>query len=120
LTPPFGPLDFALFTATALAKVNAPNSNSLGIYNIEAIKKAKETIDPILSPIMDNPVSYIIPASAASIGLAKIQRLLHPVIAADDIPPWERLSSRNFLFVLFLDEFISEAAEKVGFFRSFI
>lgn len=120
LTPPFGPLDFALFTATTLAKVNAPNSNSLGIYNIEAIKKAKETIDPILSPIMDNPISYIIPASAASIGLAKAQRLLHPVIAADDIPPWERLSSRNFLFVLFLDEFISEAAEKVGFFRSFI
>jgi hypothetical protein len=120
LLPPFGPVDFALFTAQSLYKINSPNSASIPSFNIDALEKARGLIDKVVSPIMDNPVSYIIPAGAASIGLASTQRMLHPIMRADDIPPWERLSSKNFLFVLFLDEFISEAAEKVGFFRSFI
>jgi hypothetical protein len=120
LKPPFGSLDFALFTADALIKINSPNSANMPSFNLEALQKAKSVIDEVVSPIMDNPASYIIPASTASIGLSDTLRVFHPVMKADDIPPWERLSSRNFLFVLFLDEFISEAAKKVGFFRSFI
>ena len=120
LLPPFGPIDFAIFTADALAKIKSPNSSNIPTFDLPGLDKAKETINKIVSPIMDVPLSYAIPAGAASIGLADTQRLLHPVMRADDIPPWERLSSKNFLFILFLDEFISEAADKVGFFRSFI
>lgn len=117
---PFGPIDFAKFTAEAILKINSPNSASLGTFDLASLEKSKKLIEPVVAPIMDNPFSYVIPAAAASIGLSDVQRLLHPVMNADDIPPWERLSSRNFLFVLFLDEFISSAADKVGFFRTFI
>ena len=120
LSLPFGPIDFAKFTASALLKINSPNSASVGTFDLGSLESAKKLIQPVVSPIMNNPVSFIIAASAASIGLADIQRKLHPVMNADDLPPWERLSSKNFLFVLFLDEFISAAADKVGFFRRFI
>ena len=117
---PFGPIDFAKFAAEAAIKINSPNSASLGTFDLASLDKSKKLIQSTVAPIMNNPFSYIIPASAASIGLSDIQRKLHPVMNADDIPPWERLSSKNFLFVLFLDEFISSAADKVGFFRTFI
>ena len=120
IKPPFGPIDFAKFSAEALIKINSPNSASIGTFDLASLDKAKKSIEPVVAPIMDNPFSYVIPVSAASFGLSDVQRKLHPVMNADDIPPWERLSSRNFLFVLFLDEFISNAADKVGFFRSFI
>ena len=47
-------------------------------------------------------------------------RSLHPLLVQDDLPPWERLTMKNILFLLFVDEFISNAADKLGFFRSFI
>lgn len=117
---PFGPIDFANFSKEALLKINSANSANLGTFDLASLENAKKSIEPIVAPIMDNPASYIIPVSAASIGLSDIQRKLHPILNADDLPPWERLSSRNFLFILFLDEFISSAADKVGFFRTFI
>ena len=65
-------------------------------------------------------MSFIIPAAASMVNQGDTMRLLHPILNADDLPPWERLSEKNFLFILFLDEFITEAAEKVGFFRRFL
>jgi len=120
LSLPFGPIDFAKFSAEAILKINSPTSSSVSTFDLDSLESAKKLIDPVVSPIMDNPVSFIIAAGAASTGLADIQRQLHPVMNADDLPPWERLSSKNFLFVLFLDEFISTAADKIGFFRRFI
>jgi hypothetical protein len=120
LSLPFGPIDFAKFSAEAILKINSPTSSSVSTFDLDSLESAKKLIDPVVSPIMDNPVSFIIAAGAASTGLADIQRQLHPVMNADDLPPWERLSSKNFLFVLFLDEFISAAADKIGFFRRFI
>jgi hypothetical protein len=120
IKPPFGPIDFANFSKEALLKLNSANSANLVTFDLASLENAKKSIEPIVAPIMDNPASYIIPVSAASVGLSDIQRKLHPILNADDLPPWERLSSRNFLFILFLDEFISSAADKVGFFRTFI
>ena len=31
-------------------------------------------------------------------------RLLHPILNSDDLPPWERLTHKNPLFAIFLDE----------------
>ena len=120
VTPPFGPIDFVKFTAESLIKMNLPTSADTATFDLSSLDQAKKLIEPVVAPIMDNPVSFIIPVAAASVGIADIQRQLHPVLNADDIPPWERLSSKNFLFVLFLDEFVSQAADKVGFFRTFI
>ncbi len=117
---PFGPIDFAKFTANALTKINGSASADTITFNLDALNFASSLIKPTVSPIMDNSSSYVISASAAALGLSETQRLLHPVLNSDDIPPWERLSSKNFLFVLFLDEFLYEAAEKVGFYRSFL
>lgn len=117
---PFGPIDFAKFTAKSLTKINGSVSADTSTFNLDALNIASSLIKPTVSPIMNNSASYIISASAATFGLGEAQRLLHPVLNADDIPPWERLSSKNFLFVLFLDEFLYEAAEKVGFYRSFL
>lgn len=41
----------------------------------------------------------------------------HPVLTSDDIPPWERLSLKNFLYVLFLDEFCKQGKKCSGFFE---
>ena len=120
VTPPFGPIDFVKFTAESLIKINSPVSADTVTFDLSSLDQAKKLIEPVVAPIMDNPVSFIITVAAASVGIADIQRQLHPVLNADDIPPWERLSSKNFLFVLFLDEFVSQAADKVGFFRTFI
>ena len=47
-------------------------------------------------------------------------RKIHPLLSQDDLPPWERLSGKNLLFLLFVDQFIATGADQVGFFRSFV
>jgi len=47
-------------------------------------------------------------------------RIIHPLIVCDDLPPFERLTLNNSLFVLFLDEFCYEAKKIGGFQEEFI
>ena len=103
-----------------MLKKSAPKSSTIIIINNEALKKAMALIKISVAPVMDVPASFIIPSAAAAIGLSEVQRLFHPVMNADDMPPWERLSSKNFLHILFIDEFIHEAADKLGFYRKYL
>jgi hypothetical protein len=41
----------------------------------------------------------------------------HPILNYDDIPPWERLTLKNFLFVAFLDQWNVQGKKTCGFFE---
>ena len=53
-------------------------------------------------------VAYITTAVLCSTGGAGVQvaRLAHPIFNQDDLPPWERLTRKNPLFAIFLDEIL--------------
>jgi hypothetical protein len=55
-----------------------------------------------------------VPFLAVAAG-GEISRALHPLANTDDLPPWERLSIHNILFVVFLDQFCSAARSGGGF-----
>lgn len=117
---PYGIPIQAKFNAIAALKKSAPKSSMISIVDEKILEKAMSLIKTSVAPVMNVPGSFIIPSAAAAIGLSDAQRLLHPVLNADDLPPWERLSSKNFLHILFIDEFIYEAADKLGFYRKYL
>jgi len=102
-------------------------------------------IKEVLTPIAESPLPAILVAGAGALDSVlpqiklpvvdsqsgtvstqdvKINKLalrrLHLILNQDDLPPWERLTAKNILFLLFLDDFASTTADQVGFFRSFI
>lgn len=80
--------------------------------NLEAMKivlavaiPALEFAEPVLKQI-----AWIGSLALCAIGIAPlystvaIARLFHPIMNQDDLPPWERLTHKNPLFSIFLDE----------------
>jgi hypothetical protein len=80
--------------------------------NLEAMKvilavaiPALEFAEPVLKQI-----AWIGSLALCAIGIAplystvSIARLFHPIMNQDDLPPWERLTHKNPLFSIFLDE----------------
>lgn len=63
---------------------------------------------------------FIIPAAVCAFADGDIIRNLHPILYCDDLPPWERLSLDNFLFVVFLDQFCHNGKIKGGFMEKFL
>lgn len=57
------------------------------------------------------------PWPAAAVATSVFQRM-HPILKYDDLPPWERLSLNNFLFVCFLGQFCSQGKKCAGFFEN--
>ena len=80
--------------------------------NLEAMNLIKTTAIPVLEfaePVLKE-ISWIgslvlcalaIPPAYSTIPVA---RLFHPIMNQDDLPPWERLTHKNPLFAIFLDE----------------
>ena len=118
--PPFGKVSEALFITKGLIKMNLPNSLGYSTVDLEVLKPALALIKPMITPIVSSPVAYILVAAAGVTNNLDMIRKLHPVLNEDDIPPWERLTLKNILFLVFLDEYVSTAADQVGFFRSYI
>lgn len=118
--PPFGPVAEKLFIAKGLFKLNLKKSNAQFIISDDALKVASSVLKTALTPIVSNPIAFVIVAGAGVTGTTDLIRKIHPILSADDIPPWERLTMKNILFLVFLDEFISTGADQVGFFRSFL
>lgn len=50
--------------------------------------------------------------------LSPVFKQLHPILSQDDIPPWERLSLTNFMFVAFLDEWCEQGKKGGGLFEN--
>lgn len=58
----------------------------------------------------------IVPYPAVCVAPAIFQKA-HPVLNHDDLPPWERLTLKNFLFVAFLDQWNVQGKKTCGFFE---
>jgi len=118
--PPFGPTAKALFITKGNLKFAMNKSSAQFVISEDALKIASGILKTALSPIVSNPVAGLLVAGAGVTNTTDLIRKIHPILSADDIPPWERLTMKNPLFLLFLDEFNSAGAEKVGFFRSYL
>lgn len=118
--PPYGKVSEAIFIAKGLVKMNLPNSLGYSNVDLSALKPALALLKPLLSPIVSSPVASVLVAGAGTAGQLDMIRKIHPILNEDDIPPWERLSLSNLLFLVFLDEFCSTAADQVGFFRAYL
>jgi len=118
--PPYGKVSEILFIAKGLLKMNLPNSLGYSNIDLAALKPALILIKPLLLPIVSSPAASVLVAAAGMAEQLDTIRLLHPILNEDDIPPWERLSLSNLLFLIFLDEFCSTAADQVGFFRAYL
>lgn len=80
-------------------------------YLIELAFKAMEYIEFIPFPVV---------GGLSAIGLSDLIRAIHPIMPMDDLPPWERLTLKNLLFVLFLDDFCHNGKMYGGFQENFL
>jgi hypothetical protein len=143
--PPYGPAEEAVFIGITKAKQAAPTSASFKIIDASLAEQKVKLLESTLGPIANSPLPALIAAAAGvadsilpSIKAPQIDpqtgavstkdlkvsslgiRQLHPLLSQEDLPPWERLSVKNILFLLFVDEFVANGADQVGFFRSFV
>ena len=118
--PVYGTVIEKIFSVKTLVKMNLPGSAAYSLIDLDALEQASALLEPLLSPIVKSPVGYFIVAGAAVTGNLDLIRKIHPILNFDDIPAWERLTVSNVMLLLFLDEFIYEAANKVGLFRQYI
>jgi len=118
--PVYGTAIEKLFSVKTLIKMNLPGSAAYSLIDLDALAQATALLEPLLSPIVKSPAGYFIVAGAAVTGNLDLIRKIHPILNFDDIPAWERLTISNVMLLLFLDEFIHEAANKVGLFRQYI
>jgi hypothetical protein len=65
-----------------------------------------EVSEPVLKEILwlGSLVACAFGSAASAYSTVTIARLLHPIMNQDDLPPWERLTHKNPLFAIFLDE----------------
>lgn len=143
--PPYGPAEEVAFIGITKAKQAAPTSASFKIIDANLAQQKAKLLESTLGPIANSPLPTLIAAAAGvadsilpSIKAPQVDpqtgavstkdlkvsslaiRQIHPLLSQEDLPPWERLSVKNILFLLFIDEFVSNGADQVGFFRSFV
>lgn len=80
-------------------------------FKLPKLSFSTDTVDHIDPKVLETAqqavkIISLIPYPAVAF-LPSIFKQLHPILSNDDLPPWERLSLKNFLFVAFLDEFCS-------------
>ena len=86
-------------------------SNFVRISNTAEIALALEQLKVL------DMIPYPAVAAAVTYGGGQVEsaiRYMHPLVNADELPPWERLTLNNFMFVLFLDEFCNTARDFGG------
>jgi hypothetical protein len=71
-----------------------------------AIVPALTLAEPVLAPTAWIGALALCAAAspATAYSTVSIARLVHPIMNQDDLPPWERLTHKNPLFAIFLDE----------------
>ena len=112
------PIEAAIFPVSVIKlimlaiDVLIPPGFKIKPVNLEAMKvvlgvaiPALEFAEPVLKEI-----AWIGSLALCALGIAPlystvaIARLFHPIMNQDDLPPWERLTHKNPLFSIFLDE----------------
>lgn len=85
-------------------KMMIPNPLLTNIIKLGALF-ALEQAEPFLSPVAwIASLSLCVFAPPITFSSVTAARLFHPILNSDDLPPWERLTHKNPLFAIFLDE----------------
>jgi len=110
------PLDLANPIALIIKQIKITLEDSIGkglkisLINAEVYPIVLAAAIPVLEALEKGlkEVAYIGAAVLCSTGGAGVQvaRLAHPIFNQDDLPPWERLTRKNPLFAIFLDEIL--------------
>ena len=109
---------------TAINIVSGAKSQNMGFGEMLGLKKVpldtqKVAITPEVSLLIATKVLATIPAPPyPAVAIAPtVFKLIHPILSQDDLPPWDRLSLSNPLFVVFLDQFCVQGKNGGGLFR---
>lgn len=80
----------------------------------------KVTIAPALPLLIATKILETLPAPPypAVAAAPTAFKLIHPILSQDDLPPWDRLSLSNPLFVVFLDQFCTQGKKGAGLFEN--
>jgi hypothetical protein len=91
-------------------QLKIPNSSKLKLANLDAINLLKAAYIPVITfaePVVKE-LAYLVSILACSFGNkpgVQVARIASsPFFNQDDLPPWERLTHKNPLFAIFLDE----------------
>lgn len=85
-------------------KMMIPNPLLTNVIKLGALF-ALEQAEPFLSPVAwIASLSLCAIAPIGTYATVTAARLFHPILNSDDLPPWERLTHKNPLFTIFLDE----------------
>lgn len=104
------PIMNVLAEANAVIKSNSKNSSTIEFVDLVKLAALASGELKVAQALFSSGASYIPIIILAALGLDSEARLAHPLFNQDDLPPWERLTVRNPLFVLFLDAFCAQAA----------
>jgi len=91
-------------------QLQIPNSAKTSIMNLEAINLIRAAYLPVVTaaePILKETaylLAILAPAFASKPGVKIARIAANPFVNQDDLPPWERLTHKNPLFAIFLDE----------------
>lgn len=95
---------------TLALQLQIPNSAKTRIMNLEAINLIRAAYVPVVTatePILRETaylLAILAPAFASKPGVKIARIAANPFVNQDDLPPWERLTHKNPLFAIFLDE----------------
>jgi hypothetical protein len=85
-------------------KIKPINLDALKIIQAVAVP-ALEKIEPVAKEIAWIGSLALCALSPPPVySTVSVARLFHPIVNQDDLPPWERLTHKNPLFAIFLDE----------------
>jgi hypothetical protein len=90
-------------------ELQIPNSTKIRIANLDAINIIRAAYIPVIKvtePVLSQ-VAYlgsILACSTGPAGVTLARTAANPFFNQDDLPPWERLTHKNPLFAIFLDE----------------
>jgi len=105
------PLNLMKLALMALDYIIPPQIKTK-VLNVEAMTLVQETVIKgleVAEPVLKN-IAWIGSLALCSLGTVtgytsvKIARVFNPIMNQDDLPPWERLTHKNPLFAIFLDE----------------
>lgn len=91
-------------------QLQIPNSSKTKIMNLEAINLIRAAYLPVVTatePVLKETaylLAILAPAFASKPGVKIARIAANPFVNQDDLPPWERLTYKNPLFAIFLDE----------------
>jgi len=84
-------------------------NDQINLTNIKALNDAYKVLENAI------PIPFVASLYLIASGNTKALQTLHPILEYDDLPPWERLSLDNFIFMLFMDSFLHTTKQRSGF-----